>query len=210
MYRKSKMNLVIMTGILVTSFMTGCGAKAVPDTNNIQTETEAQIVVEQDTEQETEVETKEQSEEKSEPSAEQSVSPVELKEDMFVVKVNGEEIQLGGDMIAYQETIGEADDYSAAKSCLGTGEDKTFTYGDVAIYTKPIDGMDKIYLMEITEETSVAGGISIGSSLAELQTVYGVSDDVQGIEHFYTLDEKTIGFEIENDEITFIEIFGED
>lgn len=132
-----------------------------------------------------------------------------LTEDAFQFVLKDTTIELGGDMIAYQEKIGEADEYSAAKSCLGSGEDKSFTYGGVTIYTKPIDQMDKIYLIEFYGEEALPTGIAIGSSKDDVIAAYGEDYELDGTEYLYMMEEKTLGIDIQNDKVTFIEIFGE-
>lgn len=141
--------------------------------------------------------------------AEQAQEAEVTKED-FQIMIGETAIEIGGDMIAYQEVIGEPDSYSAAKSCLGSGEDKTFIYGETAIYTKPIDDKDKIYLIEVTGGSKLPCGIGVGSSIDEVESIFGICDDVEGTEYLYTMDDLTIGFDMDNKIVSFIEIFGEE
>ena len=193
----------LLTELFLVSVLAGCG----------QNTTDNQVV-EQNTEIEQEV--SQTVEDVQESNVLETAEPTDevkmvgtLTEEAFQLEIKGTTISLGGDMIAYQQEIGEPDDYSAAKSCLGTGEDKSFTYGGVTIYTKPIDQMDKIFLIELTGEEALAGGIAVGSSKADVIAAYGEDYELEGTEFFYTMEEKTLGIDIQNDEVTFIEIFGE-
>lgn len=194
MYRKYNKMAGIAAGVFFMAAATGCGQDATDTTQPqvIETQTvEAESIVVESTEEKT-------------------VEAVEITEKDFQVIIDETTIEIGGDMIVYQEAIGEPDDYSAAKSCLGTGEDKTFVYGETAIYTKPIDGMDKIYLIEVTGGAQLPCGIAVGSSLEDVERIFGNCEEIEGTEYLYSSADKTIGFDMDDGIVSFIEIFGEE
>lgn len=197
MYKKRNKMAGIAAGVFLMAAATGCGQSATETTQPQAGET--QTVVAETTESTV-----------AESTEEKTVEAVEITEEDFQVIIGETTIEIGGDMIAYQEVIGEPDDYSAAKSCLGTGEDKTFVYGETAIYTKPIDGMDKIYLIEVTGGAQLPCGIAIGSSLEDVERIFGACEETEGTEYLYSSADKTIGFDMDDGIVSFIEIFGEE
>jgi len=127
----------------------------------------------------------------------------------LAVIINDTTVEIGADVNDYLDALGEPDDYSYAQSCTGAGEDKVYTYGSAYIYTNPVDGEDIIYLIELEGEETTARGIHVGSTLDELTTAYGDNYTDDGAEYLYTVDTTTIGFQLSNDEVTFIEVYGE-
>lgn len=70
--------------------------------------------------------------------------------------------------------IGEPDSYFEAASCAFDGLDKTYTYGDVEIITYPNEDVDYISSIRLLNSgVSTPEGITIGSSVEEVETAYG-------------------------------------
>lgn len=195
---------LFISEIMMLSILGGCGQN-----NQVEQSVEhtTEIVQESVTTQEIQIEA--DKEEVSAENKEEGKVIGTFTEDAFEFVLKDTTIQLGGDMITYQKELGEADEYSAAKSCLGSGEDKSFTYGGVTIYTKPIDQMDKIYLIEFYGDEALPTGVAIGSSKDDVIAAYGEDYELEGTEYLYMMEEKTLGIDIQNDKVTFIEIFGE-
>lgn len=200
MYNRHAKMAILACSLLLMTAAAGCGQET---TDTI--EETVSVAQTETTESTTEELTQE-----TEATEAQVQEKAELTAEDFQIVIGETAIEIGGDMIAYQEIIGEPDDYSAAKSCLGSGEDKTFIYGETAIYTKPIDDMDKIYLIEVTGGAKLPCGIGVGSSLEEVEAVFGACEDIEGTEYLYTLEDKTIGFDMDKNVVSFIEIFGEE
>lgn len=202
---KKKLLSMVMLLSISAAVVTGCGEKST-SSNNI--EENSKVEVQSNDKNEEKVEEAKTLTEETEAVKENKMKQI-TKAD-FEITVADTLIKIGGDMIKNQETMGEPDDYSAAKSCMGAGEDKTFTYGDVTIYTKPIDGMDKIYLIELYGSYELKSGITFGSSLEDVIAYYGDTDDIEGKEYFYSYEDLTVGFEVGDKGVSFIEIFGEE
>lgn len=70
--------------------------------------------------------------------------------------------------------IGEPDSYFEAASCAFDGLDKTYTYGDVEIITYPDEDVDHISSIRLLNSgVSTPEGITIGSSVEEVEAAYG-------------------------------------
>ncbi len=184
-----------------------------------QTETETQIETQTETEKtkETETETVSQSEAPSEtqapPESEAEPEPVaaaegSVSEGDYAVVVKGASIPLGGDMRNYVGTLGDPDEFGSAKSCTEAGEDKVYTYGGTVIYTYITNGADIISLIEVTGGEVLPSGIHIGSTKEEVIAAYGRNYTEEGSELLYELGGKTIGLQMTNDKVSFMELFG--
>ena len=66
--------------------------------------------------------------------------------------------------------------------------------------------MDKIYLIEINDGAVLKSGVTIGSTLEEVEGYYGPSSEVSGTEHFYSFNGKLLGIDVSDSGVTFIEI----
>jgi len=138
------------------------------------------------------------------PAAEGSVS----SEDYAAV-VSGQIIPLGGDMRDYVGLLGGPDEYGSARSCTEAGEDKVYTYGGTMIYTYVTNGADIISLIEITGSESLPSGIHIGSTKEEVIAAYGSGYTEDGTELLYETGNKTIGLQMTDNKVSFIELFGQ-
>lgn len=198
---KKKLMGVIIALVFIITMATSCGYSS-DSTDNVTED----INDESNT---TEVNINEKEEIAKTPTPQTTVKKGVTESD-FEVTVNNTSVKIGSDMNVNKITMGEPDDYSAAKSCMGAGEDKSFIYGDITIYTKPVDNMDKVFLIEIYGGYTLHSGITFGNTLEEVEAYYGKTDDTAGYEYFYTLGSKTIGIALDDNAVSFIEIFGED
>jgi len=166
-------------------------------------------------EPETELLSKEPAETKPEAGKEQEQKETVLAEEGsveesdFAVIVKGVTIPLGGDMSNYEASLGEPDDFSSAKSCTEAGDDKVYTYGGTVIYTYVTNGADIISIIEITGSETLVSGLHIGSTKEEAIAAYGSAYTEEGAEWLYEMGNKTIGLQMANDKVAFIELFGQ-
>lgn len=185
----------------------GTETETAPETKT-ETETEIKTEIETNTEtaKETEVETKEEREssEQAEPVAEGSVSAGD-----YAVTIGGLMIPIGDDMRNYVGLLGEPDAYSAASSCTEDGDDKVYTYGGTTIYTYITNGADIISLIEITGGDYLSSGIHIGSTKEEVIAAYGSAYIEEGTELLYEMGSKTIGLQMTDNKVSFMELFGQ-
>ncbi len=88
--------------------------------------------------------------------------------------VDGVTVTAKSEVSGLLDGFGEGYEYSEAISCVYEGMDKTFTYENFSLYTYP-DG-DSDCLMEIYcvgGDVKTAGGITLGSSRADVEAAYG-------------------------------------
>lgn len=175
-----------------------------------ETENQEQSIAETEPEEEQQSETETQSTEEPQPTQEtqQQESQKIISSADYAVSVKGILVPLKGDMRDYVDALGEPDGYSAARSCMESGEDKVYTYGGVVIYTYVTGGRDMISLIEITGGEALVSGIHIGSTKAEVITAYGNGYTEEGAELLYEMDGMTLGLQIDGDAVSFIELFG--
>ncbi|MDE7323306.1 MAG: hypothetical protein K2N73_11420 [Lachnospiraceae bacterium] len=138
------------------------------------------------------------------PAAEGSVSAGD-----YAVTIGGLMLPLGDDMRNYVGVLGEPDAYGAAKSCTEAGDDKVYTYGGTTIYTYITNGADIISLIEITGGEYLPSGIHIGSTKEEVIAAYGSAYIEEGTEWLYETGSKTIGLQMTDNKVSFIELFGQ-
>lgn len=137
-----------------------------------------------------------------------AVAEGSVSEGDFAVVVKGNAIPLGGDMRNYVGSLGEPDEFGSAKSCTEAGEDKVYTYGGAVIYTYVTNGADIISLIEVTGGEALPSGIHIGSTKDEVIASYGNNYTEDGTELLYQIGNKTIGLQMTNDKVSFMELFG--
>lgn len=131
------------------------------------------------------------------------------KED-FAVIINDVRIEIGIDINEIIEQLGEPDDYMQARSCLHDGDDKIYTFGGIIIYTYPEGKKDIVYIVEYTGKEKTPSGIGLGSTMADLEEAYGREYVEDTVYTTYELDaDATISFQLENQEVIYIEFYME-
>lgn len=215
-----KARVIVAAGLMsmmVATSLTGCGSSS-------QEQQEVQTVVQEEvTQQESAAQEATQQENIVQETAEQSTTTQEVTEEEqnekadvsitaedFAIQINDVIVRIGDDINTLTESLGEPDDYSAAKSCTGNGEDKVYQYGDAAIYTYPTGAEDVVYLMELEGEIPTAAGICVGSAKTEVISAYGegyIEDETSIV---YELEDGlTLSFQLDGETVTFVEIYGE-
>lgn len=126
------------------------------------------------------------------------------------VAIDGVELHVGDDLALNVDALGECTDYEEAKSCMGEGMDKTFTYGDYVIYTAPQDGSDIIYSILISGNGKISSGVAIGDTKDKIIGIYGesTSENDDTIEYEFNGGDLTLCFTLEDEQIVEIEIYG--
>lgn len=125
----------------------------------------------------------------------------------IAVTVRGVAVTPGEIMENYINSLGEPDDLQGSPSCVEEGDDKTYIYGGVVIYTYRSNGTDLIHLIEITGTESLGKGIHIGDTKDAVIAAYGDSYTMEGNEMIYELNDKVIGLQITDGTVSFMELF---
>jgi len=99
-----------------------------------------------------------------------------FSESDLIFEYNGEAFALDSDASLLVAALGEGYEFSEAVSCAYKGMDKTYSFGDIDIYTYPLDDIDRIdeiYIM--SDKYSTKKGITVGSTLDDIVEAYGES-----------------------------------
>lgn len=131
----------------------------------------------------------------------------ELAQRDIAVTVRGVAVVPGEIMENYIGTLGEPDELQGSPSCIEEGDDKTYTYGGVIIYTYRSNGTDKINLIEITGTETLGKGIHIGDTKDAVIAAYGDAYTVDGDELLYEMNDKVIGLRLTDGVVSFMELF---
>lgn len=123
------------------------------------------------------------------------------------VLINGVLVSLGDNMAELEANLGTPDSFESAESCIGVGEDKTYTYGGTIIYTEPRDGKDLVYLINLEESAKLSNGLGLGNTKDEIIAVFGDDYSMSGDYLEYDYDGITLSFEITSDTVTYVEIY---
>ena len=110
------------------------------------------------------------------PSAEATPNAPSAPAKEYVFSYNGISIPMKAEAAPIVSQLGEPLNYIESESCAFKGLDKIYTYASFELCTYPVDGVDYVLSVRFTNDTvSTAEGISIGSSLDSLNTVYSSS-----------------------------------
>ena len=101
--------------------------------------------------------------------------------------------------------IGEADSYFEAKSCAFDGLDKMYTYAHFEIDTYPAEDGDKVSAVYLTDDlTTTPEGLYIGSSKADMESIYGTDYEEKGSEYIYKAGDMSLKIQVKNDSVSYI------
>lgn len=94
-------------------------------------------------------------------------------QDSYSFVYNGVTISLNAPAESVVAALGEPASYSESTSCAFDGLDKSYGYGSFYLETYPLNGKDYVYGWYFVDDlVANAEGISIGSSLADVQAAY--------------------------------------
>ena len=98
------------------------------------------------------------------------------QQDSFDFTYNGVKIALNAPAQAIIDALGEPKSYSESTSCAFEGLDKTYGYPSIYLQTYTKGGIDYIYCWWFVDDlVSNNEGLSIGSTLADVQACYSAS-----------------------------------
>lgn len=118
-------------------------------------------------------------------------------------------ITIGTNITKLESNLGSPDEIYSSKSCTGYGEDKSFSYDNIWIYTQPDkSGDDIVSLIELEEGAKLKSGIGVGNSKDEVIEKYGNQFTTIGDCIEYQYENVNLSFTLQNDQVTFIEIYG--
>ncbi len=107
----------------------------------------------------------------------------------YIFDANGVKLAVDMPMSEALKSLPEANSYFEATSCAFEGLDKTYTYPHFEIVTYPKGEKDYISTIYLFDDIlSTPEGIYIGSSKADMESVYGTDYTQNGEEYIYTKD----------------------
>lgn len=102
-------------------------------------------------------------------------------------------------------SLGEADSYFEAKSCAFDGLDKMYTYGHFEIDTYPSEAGDMVSAVYLTDDlTGTPEGLYIGSSLEDMESIYGTDYEVNGNEYIYKAGDMSLKIQVIHSKVSYI------
>lgn len=125
----------------------------------------------------------------------------------IAVSVRGVAVAPGEIMENYINALGDPDALDASPSCVEAGDDKTYTYGGVIIYSFRANATDRINLIEIVGSESLVKGIHIGDTVDAVIAAYGDAYTMDGDEMIYEVNDRVMGFLITDGKVSFMELF---
>jgi hypothetical protein len=109
----------------------------------------------------------------------------------IALDINGKTYRCGEDVAPLLKELGDGYKYSEAISCAYDGLDKTYTYGDVDVYTYPDGDIDRV--SEITaysSDASTTKGLKVGDTVERMEELYGTGYSEDGITRVYEITPK--------------------
>ncbi|MCL2363282.1 MAG: hypothetical protein FWC71_01310 [Defluviitaleaceae bacterium] len=99
-------------------------------------------------------------------------------DEIFYFVVRGNTIHLDEDINDVLARLGEPLSTFDVPSCAFDGMDRFFLFPGVQIQSYPVDDMDRVHTILLTDDSlTTVGGIFIGSSLASVLATYGYDYD---------------------------------
>ncbi|MBR0091332.1 MAG: hypothetical protein IJP92_06515 [Lachnospiraceae bacterium] len=121
------------------------------------------------------------------------------------VSANNAPIRMDMKMEELLTVLGEPNSYFEAPSCAFDGVDKTYTYPNFVIDTYPVDGVDlvsRVFLSNDLVETSE--GLAIGQTKQNMIDIYGSEYEENGTECIYTNGNMKLRVIVEEDRVKTI------
>ncbi len=116
-----------------------------------------------------------------------------------------DEIRLGGDCTAYS-TANKNYSLEKAPSCLGEGEDRTYTYSNMKIITYFENGKETIQEIDLTGPgVKTRSGIEVGMKASDITAAHGASS-VEN-DYIYPTTDGTIEYRMNGDTIEEIWVY---
>lgn len=130
-----------------------------------------------------------------------------FSKDDAVIQTGSVKIKVNDDFKNIKASLGEPEEEYSSPSCLYEGDDKTFIYSDMTIYTYPSGDKDKVLEVEVTGgNATTPDGLKIGLSYDEVKSIYG-SCDYDGYSCEYSDGSVYLYIDFENDKVTGFGIF---
>lgn len=130
----------------------------------------------------------------------------EAEEVSYVFEIEGIEIAMHAEVAPILKRLGESMAFFEAESCAYQGMEKIYTYNGFELYTYEIDGIDYVASVIFLDDTvTTKEGVYLYMTLEQVVDAYG-DDYTENLGLYtYELQEGTISFLIDNNEVVSIE-----
>lgn len=190
----------------------GADQGATAETDTAETTAEAtEKESDAETDAETEAEETTVSEETSAPAASvQETAPAASSTPVvhtgYCFQTGGTVIGMNQDVSTFLGSLGSYTNYAESKSCAFKGLDKIYSYAGFDLYTYPVDGVDYVNSIYLSDGTvSTQEGIHIGSTLDDMLAAYGDGYTEEYGVYQYAKDKSTLSFIVTDNVIEAIE-----
>lgn len=110
-------------------------------------------------------------------------------------KAGDVEISINGEAAPVLSDLGKAENYYEAENCRHQGKEKVYVYKDFEISTYPIEKKDCINSIYFkTGDIETSEGIAIGSTVEDMQNIYGEDYSQSKGVYKYKCDQFTLTF----------------
>ncbi len=125
------------------------------------------------------------------------------------VEIDNTVIALNSDMAGLLDSLPADYQYTAMKSCLYEGNDETYEFDDFVIDTYPDKDLHRVHAISFQDESVVLdNGLKVGDDAARISAVYK-EEPASADAHLITYEneQRGIGFYLEDDKISAIELY---
>ena len=117
----------------------------------------------------------------------------------FEFDSGGVTVRMGDAAADVVDSFGEPLNYFEAPSCAFDGIDRIYYYRGFEVYTFPVDGVDFISSVNLTDDSvETREGVYLGMSLDDMTAAYGDGFAQNLGQYTYTLGDSSLSFLVEN------------
>ena len=123
----------------------------------------------------------------------------------FVFEYNGAVVEMDAPAQGAIEKLGDGYQYFESASCAFEGIDKTYIYPHFELLTYPSKDGDKVQALYIKDDlVATKEGLKIGSSIEDMERLYGTSYTVTGSEYTFTKGGMELKIQIKDEVVSYI------
>ncbi|MCQ2354234.1 MAG: hypothetical protein MJ102_03920 [Clostridia bacterium] len=105
----------------------------------------------------------------------------------------------GAEIAPIVAALGQPQNYMESPSCAFTGLDKIYTYPHFMIYSYPMNNVDYVYMVTLTDDiVSTDEGVKIGTDISSAVTAYGNNYKEEFGTYYFTKGKSQIWIKTEN------------
>lgn len=123
----------------------------------------------------------------------------------YVFEYSGVSVEMDAPASAIVEKLGDGYQYFESASCAFDGIDKTYIYPHFELMTYPDNGVDRVQALYIKDDLAATKeGLCIGSTLEDMQRLYGTSGEQSGNEYTFEKGGMLLKIQITDEKVSYI------